>query len=107
MEIAERQVRTHLDGAQRLRERSGFDRPPLDQRSASPNNPMRRVLEAPAMVNGVLTLSEDPARSCRLLQGLMRPSLQPLPDNVGYRGRREITPEQNDRLGAILRAVPA
>jgi hypothetical protein len=24
-------------------------------------------------------------------------------DNVGYEGGREITPEQNDRLGALLR----
>jgi hypothetical protein len=37
----------------------------------------------------------------------MRAFLQLAMDNVGYEGGREISPEQNDRLGAILRAVPA
>ena len=37
----------------------------------------------------------------------MRAFLQLAMDNVGYEGGREITPEQNDRLGAILRTVPA
>ena len=37
----------------------------------------------------------------------MRAFLQLAMDNVGYEGGREISPEQNDRLGAILRTVPA
>ena len=37
----------------------------------------------------------------------MRAFLQLAMDNVGYEGGREITAEQNEQLGAILRAVPA
>ena len=37
----------------------------------------------------------------------MRAFLQLAMDNVGYEGGREITAEQNEMLGAILRAVPA
>jgi hypothetical protein len=87
----------------------GFDRLPLDQRPGlPPNAPVRRVFEGPTMVNGTPRLSEDPqpiyADYCK---DWMRAFLQLAMDNVGYEGGREITPEQNDRLGAILRAVPA
>jgi hypothetical protein len=53
-------------------------------------------------------LSEDPgsiyADYCK---DWMRAFLQLAMDNVGYEGGREITAEQNEQLGAILRAVPA
>ena len=108
-EIAERQVRTASTALNGYVSALGFDRLPIDQRPGlPPNNPVRRVFEAPAIVNGVPTLSEDPrpiyADYCK---DWMRAFLQLAMDNVGYEGGREITPEQNDRLGAILRAVPA
>ncbi|MGD9880712.1 MAG: virulence factor SrfC family protein [Reyranella sp.] len=108
-EIAERQVRTASTALNGYVSALGFDRLPLDQRPGlPPNNPVRRVFETPAIVNGVPTLSEDPrpiyADYCK---DWMRAFLQLAMDNVGYEGGREITPEQNDRLGAILRAVPA
>ena len=53
-------------------------------------------------------LSEDPSSIyddyCR---DWMRAFLQLAMDNVGYEGGREITAEQNERLGIILRAVAA
>ena len=53
-------------------------------------------------------LSEDPAPIyADYCKDWMRAFLQLAMDNVGYEGGREISPEQNDRLGAILRAVPA
>src|SRR5229473_4208065 len=108
-EIAERQVRTAASALNGYVSAMGFDRLPLDQRPGlPPNAPMRRVFEGPTMVNGAPKLSEDPqpiyADYCK---DWMRAFLQLAMDNVGYEGGREITPEQNDRLGAILRAVPA
>ena len=108
-EIAERQVRTASSALNGYVSALGFDRLPLDQRPGlPPNAPTRRVFEGPTMVNGAPMLSEDPqpiyADYCK---DWMRAFLQLAMDNVGYEGGREITPEQNDRLGAILRAVPA
>jgi hypothetical protein len=108
-EIAERQVRTASSALNGYVSALGFDRLPLDQRPGlPPNAPNRRVFEGPTMVNGTPRLSEDPqpiyADYCK---DWMRAFLQLAMDNVGYEGGREITPEQNDRLGAILRAVPA
>jgi hypothetical protein len=108
-EIAERQVRTASSTLNGYVSAMGFDRLPLDQRPGlPPNAPLRRVFEGPTMVNGAPKLSEDPqpiyADYCK---DWMRAFLQLAMDNVGYEGGREITPEQNDRLGAILRAVPA
>src|SRR6266446_1578803 len=108
-EIAERQVRTASSTLNGYVSALGFDRLPLDQRPGlPPNSPTRRVFESPAVMNGTPMLSEDPqpiyADYCK---DWMRAFLQLAMDNVGYEGGREITPEQNDRLGAILRAVPA
>ncbi|MEA2845974.1 MAG: hypothetical protein QOG78_1255 [Rhodospirillaceae bacterium] len=108
-EIAERQVRTASSALNGYVSALGFDRLPLDQRPGlPPNAPTRRVFEGPTMVNGTPRLSEDPqpiyADYCK---DWMRAFLQLAMDNVGYEGGREITPEQNDRLGAILRAMPA
>ena len=108
-EIAERQVRTASSTLNGYVSAMGFDRLPLDQRPGlPPNAPVRRVFEGPTMANGTPMLSEDPqpiyADYCK---DWMRAFLQLAMDNVGYEGGREITPEQNDRLGAILRAVPA
>ena len=109
-EIAERQVRTAASALNGYISALGFDRLPLEQRPGlPPNAPTRRVFEHPAMtIDGIPRLSEDPqpiyADYCK---DWMRAFLQLAMDNVGYEGGREITPEQNDRLGAILRAVPA
>lgn len=108
-EIAERQVRSASSTLNGYVSALGFDRLPLDQRPGlPPNAPTRRVFEPPAVIRGQPMLSEDPAPIyadyCR---DWMRAFLQLAMDNVGYEGGREITPEQNDRLGAILRAVPA
>ena len=73
-----------------------------------PNAPNRRVFESPPVPVGAPALSEEPspiyADYCK---DWMRAFLQLAMDNVGYEGGREITAEQNERLGAILRAVPA
>ena len=108
-EIAERQVRTASSALNGYVSALGFDRLPLDQRPGlPPNSPTRRVFEGPAVVNGIPRLLENPqpiyADYCK---DWMRAFLQLAMDNVGYEGGREISPEQNDRLGAILRAVPA
>ena len=75
---------------------------------ATPNAPTRRVFQGPPPINGVPALTEEPASIyadyCR---DWMRAFLQLAMDNVGYEGGREITAEQNERLGAILRAVAA
>ena len=61
-----------------------------------------------AKVDGVPVLSENPqpiyADYCK---DWMRAFLQLAMDNVGYEGGREITPEQNDRLGAAGPRPPA
>ena len=108
-EIAERQVRTASSALNGYVSALGFDHLPLDQRPGlPPNSPTRRVFEGPTVVNGMPQLSENPqpiyADYCK---DWMRAFLQLAMDNVGYEGGREISPEQNDRLGAILRAVPA
>ena len=109
-EIAERQVRTAASSLNGYISALGFDRLPLEQRPGlPPNAPTRRVFEHPAMtVDGIPQLSEDPAPIyADYCKDWMRAFLQLAMDNVGYEGGREITAEQNDRLGAILRAVPA
>ena len=109
-EIAERQVRTASSALNGYVSALGFDKLPLDQRPGlPPNAPTRRVFENPTtMVDGVPQLSENPAPIyADYCKDWMRAFLQLAMDNVGYEGGREITPEQNDRLGAILRAVPA
>lgn len=109
-EIAERQVRTAASSLNGYISALGFDRLPLEQRPGlPPNAPTRRVFEHAAMtVDGVPRLSEDPAPIyADYCKDWMRAFLQLAMDNVGYEGGREITPEQNDQLGAILRAMPA
>ena len=108
-EIAERQVRTASSTLNGYVSALGFDHLPVDQRPGlPPNSPVRRVFEPPPVINGVPMLSEDPAPIyADYCKDWMRAFLQLAMDNVGYEGGREITPEQNERLGAILRAVPA
>ncbi len=109
-EIAERQVRTAASSLNGYISALGFDRLPIEQRPGlPPNAPTRRVFEHPAMtIDGIPRLSEDPAPIyADYCKDWMRAFLQLAMDNVGYEGGREITAEQNDRLGAILRAVPA
>jgi len=109
-DIAERQVRTAASALNGYVSALGFDRLPLEERPGiPPNAPMRRVFQAPPPpANGVPQLSEEPgsiyADYCR---DWMRAFLQLAMDNVGYEGGREITAEQNEQLGAILRAVAA
>jgi hypothetical protein len=108
-EIAERQVRTAASALNGYVSALGFDHLPLEQRPGlPPNAPTRRVFESPKAPEGAPVLSEDPgsiyADYCK---DWMRAFLQLAMDNVGYEGGREITAEQNEKLGAILRAVPA
>ncbi|WP_289296058.1 virulence factor SrfC family protein [uncultured Reyranella sp.] len=109
-EIAERQVRTASSALNGYVSALGFDKLPLDQRPGlPPNAPLRRVFEQPTiMIDGIPQLSENPAPIyADYCKDWMRAFLQLAMDNVGYEGGREITPEQNDRLGAILRTVAA
>jgi hypothetical protein len=108
-EIAERQVRTAASALNGYVSALGFDRLPLEQRPGlPPNAPTRRVFQGPPPINGAPALTEEPASIyadyCR---DWMRAFLELAMENVGYEGGREITAEQNDRLGAILRAVAA
>ncbi|MBS0541522.1 MAG: virulence factor, partial [Proteobacteria bacterium] len=108
-DIAERQVRTAASALNGYVSALGFDRLPLEQRPGlPPNAPTRRVFQGPPPIEGAPVLSEEPgaiyADYCR---DWMRAFLQLAMDNVGYEGGREITAEQNERLGAILRAVAA
>ena len=108
-DIAERQVRTASSALNGYVSALGFDKLPLEQRPGlPPNAPTRRVFEGPAPVNGAPALTEEPgsiyADYCR---DWMRAFLQLAMDNIGYEGGREITAEQNERLGVILRAVAA
>ncbi len=108
-EIAERQVRIAASALNGYVSALGFDRLPLEQRPGlPPNAPTRRVFQGPPPINGAPALGEEPASIyadyCR---DWMRAFLQLAMDNVGYEGGREITAEQNEQLGAILRAVAA
>src|SRR5581483_4935856 len=108
-DIAERQVRTAASALNAYVSALGFDLIPLDQRPGlPPNNPTRRVFEHPPVPEHGPVLSEDPAPIyADYCKDWMRAFLQLAMDNVGYEGGREITAEQNESLGAILRAVPA
>jgi len=108
-DIAERQVRTAASALNGYVSALGFDKVPLELRPGlPPNAPTRRVFESPPPPDGAPRLSEEPASIyADYCKDWMRAFLQLAMDNVGYEGGREITPEQNDRLGAILRAVPA
>jgi hypothetical protein len=108
-DIAERQVRTAASALNGYVSALGFDRLPLDQRPGlPPHAPTRRVFESPPAPDGTPVLSEDPAAIyADYCKDWMRAFLQLAMDNVGYEGGREITAEQNERLGAILRAVAA
>ncbi len=108
-EIAERQVRTAASALNGYVSALGFDRLPVDERPGlPPNAPTRRVFEGPRLTDSGPLLSEDPAPIyADYCKDWMRAFLQLAMDNVGYEGGREITAEQNEQLGAILRAVPA
>ncbi|HEY6981427.1 virulence factor SrfC family protein [Reyranella sp.] len=108
-DIAERQVRTAASALNGYVSALGFDRLPLDQRPGlPPHSPTRRVFQNPPVPVDGPVLSEDPAAIyADYCKDWMRAFLQLAMDNVGYEGGREITAEQNERLGAILRAVPA
>ncbi len=108
-DIAERQVRTAASALNGYVSALGFDRLPVDQRPGlPPHAPTRRVFESPPAPVGAPTLSEDPsAIYADYCKDWMRAFLQLAMDNVGYEGGREITAEQNERLGAILRQVAA
>ena len=108
-DVAERQVRTAASALNGYVSALGFDKLPPEQRPGlPPNNPTRRVFESPAVSEGGPVLSEDPAPIyADYCKDWMRAFLQLAMDNVGYEGGREITAEQNEKLGAILRAVPA
>jgi hypothetical protein len=108
-DIAERQVRTAASALNGYVSALGFDRLPLEQRPGlPPGSPTRRVFQSPPPPVDGPVLSEDPAAIyADYCKDWMRAFLQLAMDNVGYEGGREITAEQNERLGAILRAVPA
>jgi hypothetical protein len=106
-DIAERQVRTAASALNGYVSALGFDQLPVEQRPGlPPNAPTRRVFQNPVRPEGAPMLSEDPssiyADYCR---DWMRAFLQLAMDNVGYEGGREITAEQNEQLGLILRQV--
>ncbi|HZY55278.1 MAG TPA: virulence factor SrfC family protein, partial [Reyranella sp.] len=106
-DIAERQVRTAASALNGYVSALGFDQLPVEQRPGlPPNAPTRRVFQNPSPPEGAPLLSEDPssiyADYCR---DWMRAFLQLAMDNVGYEGGREITAEQNEQLGMILRQV--
>jgi hypothetical protein len=109
-DIAERQVRIASSALNGYVSALGFDRMPLEQRPGlPPNAPMRKVFEGPApTIDGAPALAEDPAPIyADYCKDWMRAFLELAMENVGYEGGREITAEQNERLGAILRAVTA
>lgn len=108
-DIAERQVRTAASALNGYVSALGFDRLPLEDRPGlPPHAPRRRVFESPAAPDGVPMLSEDPgAIYADYCKDWMRAFLELAMDNVGYEGGREITAEQNEQLGAILRAIAA
>ncbi|MFI5034030.1 MAG: virulence factor SrfC family protein, partial [Reyranellales bacterium] len=106
-DIAERQVRTAASALNGYVSALGFDQLPVEQRPGlPPNAPTRRVFQSPSPPEDGPLLSEDPssiyADYCR---DWMRAFLQLAMDNVGYEGGREITAEQNEQLGLILRQV--
>lgn len=109
-DIAERQVRTAASALNGYVSALGFDRVAVEQRPGlPPHAPTRRVFQsAPVPQQGAPMLSEEPgsiyADYCK---DWMRAFLELAMENVGYEGGREITAEQNEKLGAILRAVPA
>lgn len=108
-DIAERQVRVASGAINGFVDWLGFDRVERDKRPGlPPQAPTRRVFEDPPPVAGGPRLSEEPAPIYNTFcADWLRAFLQMALDNVGFEGGREITPEQNDRLGAILRKAEA
>ena len=106
-DIAERQVRTAASALNGYVSALGFDRLPVEQRPGlPPNSPVRRVFQSPPVPVDGPVLSEDPgAIYADYCKDWMRAFLQLAMDNVGYEGGREITAEQNEQLGMILRQV--
>jgi len=105
-DIAERQVRAASDAINRFVDWLGYDRIDRDKRPGLPMAaPTRRVFEDPPPVaNGVPALGENPISPYNTFcADWLRAYLQLALDNVGYEGGRDITPDQNDRLGALLR----
>jgi hypothetical protein len=105
-DVAERQVRAASNAINRFVDWLGFERVVRERRPGLPMAaPTRRVFEDPPPVaNGAPVLGENPVAPYNTFcADWMRAYLQLALDNVGYEGGREITPEQNDRLGALLR----
>ncbi|MBL8673982.1 MAG: hypothetical protein JNL07_03770, partial [Rhodospirillales bacterium] len=105
-DIAERQVRAAANAINRYVDWLGYDRVTRDLRPGlPPQAPTRRVFEDPSAFSesGPPPLTEEPLPIYNTFcADWMRAFLQLAMDNVGFEGGRDITPEQNDRLGAIL-----
>lgn len=84
----------------------GFERVARDHRPGlPPQAPTRRVFDDPPVFDetGPPPLREEPLPIYNVFAAdWMRGLVQLAMDNVGYEGGREITPEQNDRLGLVL-----
>ncbi len=106
-DIAERQVQAAATAINRYIDWLGFERVARDHRPGlPPQAPTRRVFDDPPafMENGPPPLTEEPLPIYNIFcADWMRGFLQLAMDNVGFEGGRDITPEQNDRLGVILK----
>ncbi|MGE0422075.1 MAG: virulence factor SrfC family protein [Reyranellaceae bacterium] len=105
-DVAERQVQATATMINRFVDWLGFDQVPRDERPGlPPQAPTRRVFDLAAPPAGAMpTLREEPIPIYNTFcADWMRAFLQLALDNVGYEGGRDITPEQNDRLGIILK----
>jgi hypothetical protein len=105
-DVAERQVQATATMINRFVDWLGFDLVPRDERPGlPPQAPTRRVFDLAGPPAGAApALREEPIPIYNTFcADWMRAFLQLALDNVGYEGGRDITPEQNDRLGIILR----
>ncbi|HEX2890177.1 virulence factor SrfC family protein [Vineibacter terrae] len=106
-DIAERQVRAAANVINRFVDWLGFERVAREHRPGlPPQAPTRRVFDDPPPFaeNDPPPLGEEPLPIYNTFcADWMRAFLQLAMDNVGFEGGRDITPEQNDRLGTILR----